>query len=376
MGGAVQKSSQGWLIQSSKNSSKTGNDVNINREIFFTRYSRILSSSFEKKVHPELRLLRTILRCDFGRPKLIQFLLRQTSVLKYQTLELYGDRSWPSSNFTKQFLCSQSLSCIPSSLPDEKSLCSNTEDEQDQLPQIVLLAAISNYHKFSESEEHMQWIQYQYMLNENNNSSYQSESLRSVSRFSSSQLTEAILDSNYEKVLNKSHWIVALADVLQDASFPAFIFKKDTSMIHFANSAFVDMVGDSREEIAQHPHNIYHSLSADSSSPLTCDPAIAYAINNGTSIKIGTMYHPQSPLTPFMNLQSYLPLYDSEGHCNYFLVLHCDIWKHHQNPEYLQKLDIFTELLSKAIIPHRDHEDIFLKAYFYDKIQSNATLSL
>jgi hypothetical protein len=280
MGGAVQKSLEVSIQSSSKRYSiKTRDDVSINREMFFRKSSKILLSNSAKKIHPELRLLRTILRCDFGRPKLIQFLVRQTPVTKYQTLEQYGDRSWSSSNFTNQFLCSQSLSCIPSSLPDEKSIHRKTEDEQEQLPLIILLAAIANYQKFSASEEHMEWIRYQYMLSENNSSFYQPESLRSVSRFSSSQLTEAILDSNFEKVLNKSHWIVALADVLQDASFPAFIFKKDTSIIHFANSAFVEMVGDSPEEIAQSSHDIYHSSSC---SPPICDPAITYAINNGT----------------------------------------------------------------------------------------------
>ena len=251
-----------------------------------------------------------------------------------------------------------------------------TEENDSEMSQILLLTAIVNYQKFSASEEHLEWIRYQYMLSENNSSSHRSESLRSVSIFSSSPLALEILHSNYENVLNKSHWIVALANVLQDLPFPATIFKTDTTMIHYANTAFVEMVGDSREEIAQHSHDIYHYSSLDPVSPPMCDPAISYAINNGSSVRIGTMFHPQAPLSPFLNLQSYLPIYDPEGHCNYYLVLHCDIWKHHQNPEYLQKLDLLTDLLSKIVIPNRARGDIFLKAYFYDQAQSDNTSSL
>jgi hypothetical protein len=385
MGGAVHKSAQ-WSTTGlsscfeSRSSNKTKDkieSVNVSKEIFMTKNSRILSSNSEKKTHPELRLLRTLLRCDFGRPKLIQYLTRQTSIEKYQMVELYGSGSFLSSTFYQQFLCSQSFSCVPPSpsSAEERSIAMKTDDNEPEIPQITLLAAISSYHKFSGSEEYLEWIRYQYMLNENH-SSHQSESLRSVSRFSSSPLAEEILYSNYENILSKPHWIVALADALQDLPFPATIFKTDNSMIHYANSAFVNMVGDSREDIAQHSHDIYHYSSFDSSSPPMCDPAISYAIKNGSSIRIGTMYHPQSPLSPFLNLQSYLPIYDPEGHCNYFLVLHCDIWKHHQNPEYLQRLDILTDLLSKTVIPNRARGDIFLKAYFYDKSLSGKISSL
>jgi hypothetical protein len=389
MGGVVHKSigSSSYCCQlsRSKSSNKTKDEiesVNVSKEIFMTKNSRILSSNSEKKTHPELRLLRTLLRCDFGRPKLIQYLTRQTSIEKYHMVEQYGNGSFLSSTFYQQFLCSQSLSCVPPSpshssysSAEERSIVMKTDYNEPEIPQITLLAAISSYQKFSGSEEYLEWIRYQYMLNENH-SSHQSESLRSVSRFSSSPLAEEILYSNYEIILSKPHWIVALADVLQDLPFPATIFKTDNSMIHYANSAFVNMVGDSREDIAQHSHDIYHYSSFDSSSPPMCDPAIAYAIKNGSSIRIGTMYHPQSPLAPFLNLQSYLPIYDPEGHCNYFLVLHCDIWKHHQNPEYLQRLDILTDLLSKTVIPNRARGDIFLKAYFYDKTLSDKTSSL
>jgi hypothetical protein len=66
-------------------------------------------------------------------------LVRQTLVLKYQNLEQYGDRSWSSLNFINQFLFSETLSCFPSSLSGEKSIQRKTEDEQEQLSQIILL---------------------------------------------------------------------------------------------------------------------------------------------------------------------------------------------------------------------------------------------
>jgi hypothetical protein len=41
-----------------------------------------------------------------------------------------------------------------------------------------------------------------------------------------------------------------------------------------------------------------------------------------------------------MNLQSYLPLYDSDGICHSYLVLHCQLDKYSQHTEYLQKLHL------------------------------------
>jgi hypothetical protein len=219
--------------------------------------------------------------------------------------------------------------------------------------------------------------------------SFRSESMRSVSLFSSHRLAVEIRKSNYAQVLEKSDWIVAIAQLLEDLPFPMSILAKDpnhtllsktsptmshsttggstlapgAAMVFYGNSAFVQMVGYSREQIAQHSYEKY--LSPPSGVPTPPHLGLADAIDACTLLRVGIMFFPQPPLLPFLNLQSYLPLLDPEGGCHCFLVLHCDLRKHHQHREYLQKLDILTEILSRAILPHREQANTFLKSHFY-----------
>jgi hypothetical protein len=394
------------------------NDTMKNK--FFKEHAKILSSKTFGNIHPELRRLRLLLGCDYGRPKLIQFLTRTTPITSLldhdeHLFHSLADHSFVFDHFIAHFDLPEEYHHHP---PHSKSsphaaavahVSLVTVNLELFVSEIVALAAIANYQNFLLSSEHSDWVKYQQMVEDprnGSNSSYLSESLRSLSKHSSHRLAMGINQSDFGKLLSNSHWIVVLAHLLEEIPFPVSIVGKgkevnaisrtpltstvsgrfhsplflpasainesaspESISILFGNSAFVDMVGETREDIAQHRFDYYHhphSHDHQSSATLHSDPELTQAIHDGTSIKIGTMYHPLSPLAPFMNLQSYLPLYDPQGHCNYFLVLHCDIWKHHQNPEYLQKLDIFTELLSKTIIPYRDHGDIFLKAYFYN----------
>jgi hypothetical protein len=221
--------------------------------------------------------------------------------------------------------------------------------------------------------------------------------MRSVIPISFSQLLSVgIRSSNSSKLLDQSDWILALAHILDDLPFPVTIISKEETeaslllslpmptyvlsatvstsankkpMILYGNKSFVQMVGYTSVEIAQHSYDKYHcsnpldlSSAALTSSPLS---TISEAIDLGTFLKIGTMFYPQPPLAPFLNLQSYIPLYDPDGICHSILVFHCDLWRYSQHKEYFHKLHLLTEFLSKAIIPHRDHANTFLKAHFY-----------
>lgn len=124
------------------------------------------------------------------------------------------------------------------------------------------------------------------------------------------------------------------------------------------------MVGYSKDFIARNSYDLCHSSSRVEAQNHS-DQLISEAIREDELLQIAIMNYPQSPLSPFMNLQSYVPLRDPCRQCHYIMVFHCDIWKHRKNTQYLQKLDIRIDMLSKAVIPHRDHGQAFLHKYFY-----------
>jgi hypothetical protein len=405
MGGIVNK-------PQSSHSSTCGDCITepeTSRNQFFREHSKVLSSKRIGNIHPELRKLRLVLGCEYGRPKLIQYLTRTTQIQGLFEDENNSLQSLESAFMFNHFIAKFHISVIPSSdgpiggIEDKNSRV----DLRSYFAQIVVLTAISGFHNFLSSTEYADWLRYQTLLNESrsgsNNNSFRSESLRSISRLSSHHLATEIQNADYAKLLNKSHWIVALAHVLEDLPYPVSLLGKNKepssvckpaispsivsfpsthqhttdavpspTMVLFGNSAFVEMVGYTREEIAQHHYDHYHRPSS-SEAETEAGLAISDAIHFGSSLKIGTMCHPQAPLPPLLDLQSYLPLYDPERRCHYILVLHCDIWKHHQHSEYLQRLDILTDMLSQAVLPHRDHESTFLKAHFYSNHKSSSS---
>jgi hypothetical protein len=400
MGGIVNKTS------SAHSSSRDGArqqqvEPEISKNQFFRENSKILSSKRIGNIHPELRKLRLVLGCGYGRPKLVQYLTKTTQVQTLfenennSSLHSLGS-SFVFDHFIAKFHLSASvpLASTADRGPDNYSDGANL---QTYAAQLMVLTAISGFHNFLSSPEYADWLRYQHLLSEsrsgsNNNSSSPSQSLRSVSKLSSHRLATEIQNSDFEKLLNKSHWIVALAHVLEDLPYPVSLLGKSKeppsgpsssaaqqqssrtqsssspTMVLFGNAAFVEMVGYTREEIAQHSYDHYYR-SSSSCSETALDPedalAISDAIHFGTSLKIGTICHPQAPLPPLLDLQSYLPLYDPDRRCRYILVLHCDIWKHREHSEYLERLDILTDMLSQAVLPHRDHESTFLRAHFY-----------
>jgi hypothetical protein len=359
------------------------------KQQFFKQNAKILASNCLKRTHPQLIMLRMILQCEYGRPKLIQHLIRTTAI--NSLLERYEiDNSFLVDDFKSKF----QHHLLESTVADQWMRNYSTDllvNFDDYIPQFIVLAAISAYHSFLKSPEHTEWLRFQHMLTQSSSSnSERIKDLTSVSKFSSHRLAMAVRNSNYNQLLTKSHWIVALADLVDRLPFPVSILGRDrdynlttsqtttssTAPINFlyGNELFVQMVGYTQEEIAQHPYDKYHSPATNEGDGETIPTvstslfaALSEALNLDTKLRIGTLYFPRPPLAPFLNLQSYLPLFDPDGNCNFFFVVHCNLWRHHRDSEYIQKLDFFTEILSKAIIPHRESAFTFLKSYFYHK---------
>lgn len=333
---------------------------------FLVKNSKVLNSKSHGVIPPELRLLRTILSCDYGRSKFIQYLINQTPILLlYQNIP---DEKRFYQHFLSKYLKSSSTNSLLSHRNSSQvNLYKSVSDIAKYDKYFILLCALSWYHSYISSPEHLEWMKYQYMIKESEEESSSHNSIGSISEVSSHRLVRELQNLDYCKLLNKSQWIVAFAHVLEEIPYPTTIFNKEDGRVLFANSTYVELVGYTREEITLFTHDKYHSPHGE----LDTDPAITYSINSGTSLKIGIMYHPKSPLTPFLDLQSYISLFDRDGHCHYILVLHCDIWKYRYNFDYLQKLDLLTDIVSKAVIPQRECGGVFLKAYFYNTSTSS-----
>jgi hypothetical protein len=384
---------------------------------FFAKKAKILSSKSVSKIHPDLVMLRIILQCEYGRPKLIQYLIRTTTI---DDLLESGDHQIDQPFLLNDFKSQFHFYDLENLISEENSHHLHETQHSNFLlnlrpflPQMVLLIVLSGYYRYLSTPEHTEWLRYQHLLTQSKNLQYISfrESMRSTSLPSSHRLALAIDNSNFLTLLNQSDWIVSLASMCDELPFPISIITKETEflnppsstsstlptrsgrsvtratsnstssssaavqrrvklMILYTNQAFIDMVGESCESIAQYSLEKYHSPSHSSSSPSPPSPsslALIDAIDSGMMLRIGTIFFPHTPLLPFMNLQSYLPLYDSDGICHSYLVLHCQLDKYSQHTEYLQKLHLLTECLSKVILPNRIYSNTFLRAYFYQK---------
>jgi hypothetical protein len=358
---------------------------------FFLENRKVLSSQIWKKNDPHLVMLRMILGCDYGRPKLIRYLLRTTPILDYLPRknwfqEVKGD-SFVVEDFISKFDIFSShtgsfwngFEADPVPVTDMNSFC----------PSCILITAISCYQSFLKSQEHADWLKYQQMIGSTLYSNSVNVVQSPVAGDSVHRISIEILNSGYQELLKKSYWIVALACLLDQIPFPVSILGErtnseppktrslfahtpsvengsvsatptTTTMIFFGNNAFVEMVGDTREEIAHNPFDKYCSAPAGP-PPDNPPPSIDFA----TPSRVAVMFYPRPPLKPFLDLQSRLPLRDPEGDCPYVLVMHCDIGRFRENSEYLQMLGRLTDILSQAVIPQREHSSTFLRAYFY-----------
>jgi hypothetical protein len=372
---------------------------------FYSNNSKVLASQQRKSHHPHLVMLRMILGCEYGRPKLMQYLMRTTPIQEFFQYEDEnnwngpGDNSFIADHFISRFkLLDPAFSCIPEQHQFDNSSLISEHALTSFLPYFILIAATSNYQSFLRSSEHSDWLKYQNLVLNSRNSASVSQNNVMKSDYSPSAMDQIAMEINhpdYTMLFHQSHWIVALAHLFEEIPFPVTILglrdpelipqtnssifqpsptsqakqQIESPIILFGNNAFVQMIGYSREEISQHPYNKYHSHLHSNSSVSCTEPEAALSIDFGKTSRIGMMYHPQPPLHPFLNLLSCLPLLDLDGVCHYMLVVHCDIWKHHQDSEYLHKLDIFTETVSHVILPRREHEKTCLQAYFYERHQ-------
>jgi hypothetical protein len=375
-----------------------GSDQNQNLITqFFRENIKILSSKNCQKEDPHLVMLRMILGCDYGRPKLIAYLLRTTPILGFVFSEKNSFREDEGDSFVVEDFISK-FDILSSQLPLFSEMSGHVPvlmppgDINSFSPSCILITAVSCYQSFLKSQEHADWLKYQQMIGSTHYSNSVNFARSPISGFSSHQIAIDILNSGYQELLKKSYWIVALACLLDQIPFPVSILGEmtnsepktksiffpsvsastrtasdsvsatptTTTMIFFGNNAFVEMVGDTREEIARNPFDKYCS-APDGPPPDNPPPSIDFA----TPSRVAVMFYPRPPLKPFLDLQSRLPLRDPEGDCPYVLVMHCDIGRFRENSEYLQMLGRLTDILSQAVIPQREHSSTFLRAYFY-----------
>jgi hypothetical protein len=359
---------------------------------FFRDNVKVLSSQHCKKEDPHLVMLRMILGCDYGRPKLIQYLLRTTPILYFVSgennwfKEDLEDSSFIVEDFISKFAISNSSVDSESGARGYETL--SVSELKSSSPFLILITVVASYQSFLKTQEHSDWLKYQQMMSSTRYSNSANFARTPVSSFSCSQIEAEIQSVDYREFFHQSFWIVALASLLDKIPFPVSILGQTIStdtpnsnnlatplaspsdshdsvatsalMIFFANNAFVEMVGETREEMA-YPFDKYlrpQEYSTSSSDDLP--PSIDFK----SLSRIGVQFYPHPPLKPFMDLQSRIPLRDLQGECHYVLVMHCDI-RRFRHSEYLQTLGRLTDILSQAVIPQREHSHTFLRAYFY-----------
>jgi hypothetical protein len=202
-------------------------------------------------------------------------------------------------------------------------------------PFCILITAVSCDQNFLKSQEHANWLKYQHHINHSHSHSCPQTPVTSLAF---RLIFIEILKSGYQELLKKSYWIVALACLLDQIPFPVSILgeitnseppktkslfaplsvtsqtssdsltaslQSPTTMIFFGNNAFVEMAGDTREEIARNPFDKYCS-APDGPPPDNPPPSIDFA----TPSRVAVMFYPRPPLKPFLDLQSRLPLRD------------------------------------------------------------------
>jgi hypothetical protein len=326
--------------------------------------------------HPELRKLRLILTCDYGRPKFIKFLFRVVPVC----VEILTEHQTNATDFMANF-------DITDDLHENLSEISTTDAAVDLpvqllvngcLLSILILVGITYFDSFISSPEGEDWVRYQQLLTNTNhaenayheNSNSMSESTRELSQARSHALVQLV---NYDEIIafmNQPLWLLTLARSLESLPFPISIHGTREMQVNdhsvafpllYANLAYLEMSGFTKRQLIGTEHNhLDESPEIISSGSLL----IANALKAGTKLRIGRM-NQRSNGQKFQNFMTFKPLCDMKNSYLFMIIVHCDLTKRGSDEEYLHKINLFAETIlpSKTFCSELDSSS--LSSYFY-----------
>jgi PAS domain-containing protein len=368
--------------------------------------------------HPELRRLRLLLTCDYGRPKFIKFILRVAPICG----EMLRESQLTELTFTLKFLVVDDLTAAAPSPSSQDLTPSSYSDLPIQLlvnsclTSVLVLVGITYFTPFIASTECEDWIRYQQLLTEVHSStsasnarpqsrdiSSHSDSTRALSQARQHALVQAVSYDDIIALMNKPQWIVTFARCLDQIPFPVsihagpappaelqglYVQQHVSPALHpllYANFAFLEMTGYTNKQLGGSEYNFLELTEAEDQSNgsflinnamrlgrqlrigRTNRRHIAASARASTSVPASALAAVASEGEIFHNFQSYQPLHDGvDGVYQFMIVIHCDLTHRRNDSQYLHKINLFAESLVPSHMPcSLDGDAHALLTYFY-----------
>jgi hypothetical protein len=372
--------------------------------------------------HPELRKLRLILTCDYGRPKFIKFLFRLYPICG----EILRENHLNELNYAMKFVIVDELidptaPSAPAGSTIGRIASSPTFFDlpiqilvNSCLTSVLVLVGITYFTSFLSSSEYERWIRYQQLLTEAHNvnlsqsldpNSSSAESTRALAQARHHALVQGVNYDDIIGLMNKPQWIVTFARCLDHIPFPISIHSgptpPTTSLQHhfahqpsspsrhpllYANFAYLEMMGHSNKQLGGCEYNFFDHSTTEADDQSGGVTLMSDAMEFGRSLRIGrnncrhrafpssspsSSSPARAPLVSheeiFQNFQTYQPLLDGEdGVYQFMIVTHCDLTRRRNDSQYLHKIDLFAESLVPSHMPCSLPGDaLALLEYFY-----------
>lgn len=249
------------------------------------------------------------------------------------------------------------------------------------LTNILILLGMTYFSSFIHSPEGNDWIRYQHLLTEahfpRNTSGERSlsESTIALSNARSHELVQRVTDNEIMALMNKPHWIVTLARTLDSIPFPISIHGLESSQLGecrypllYGNYAYLELTGYSNQILAGSDITFLLKSNDTNDTSNTKTPIPSLILNSfqtGTKLRLHQInYRANGEL--FHNFMTLLPLYNMENICKFMIIVHCDVIKKRNNPQYLHKINLFTETMLPGNIYCDEKDSSFLFSYFYN----------
>ena len=321
--------------------------------------------------HPELRKLRLILTCDYGRPKFIKFLFHTVPIC----CEILREQEMNVMNFISNFQMVEDLSENLNEISHSPSLiaAANLPIQllvNGCLTNILVLVGMTYFHLFTSSSEGEDWVRYQQLLTNTNhgnvfNDNSMSESTRALSQARSHALVQCV---NYDEIIalmNQPLWLVTLARTFDTLPFPISIHgtrnKRSAAFpLLYANLAYLDMSGYTAKQVIETEYNLLDDPTEifSRSSSLILD-----ALKNGTALRLGKMNH-RAKGEKFQNFMTLKPLCDMSDGYKFMIIVHCDLTTRGTDHQYLHKINLFAETIVPSQIYCSELDSSDLSDYF------------
>jgi hypothetical protein len=334
--------------------------------------------------HPELRKLRLILTCDYGRPKFIKFLFRVVPVC----CEILREHQTNVINYISNF---EIVDDLPENSRDNSS-SSHSVGLPIQLlingclTSILVLVGITYFHSFISSPEGEDWVRYQHLLTTNhavnsreNTNNSMSESTRELSQARSHALVQGV---NYDEIIalmNQPLWLLTLARTFDNLPFPITIHGTTqgptppatptaqataTFPLLYANLAYLDMSGYSTKQLIGTEPN-FLDVSEKGEALSNGSLLISNTFKSGTKLRLGRR-NQRCNHEIFHNYMTFKPLHDVMSNSYKFMIIvHCDVTKRGVDEQYLHKINLFTEIILPSHIFCSELDSSLLSSYFY-----------